>query len=118
MDDDYTVVPVPGSSSLTKVRLYDETWDHIAKEHPEFRLQLPSQRAALEDAVAKPTAIHASTTDPEKTVVFVSESFTYFDDPVIVPVRRVPDTTSGRVVTAYFSSSTYLGPILWSAGNE
>ena len=118
MDDDYTVVPIPGSSSLTEVRLYDETWDHISTEHPEFKLQLPSQRAALEDAVAKPTTIHASTTDPEKSVVIASDSFTYFGDPVVVPVKRLPGTTSGRVKTAYFSGSTYPGRILWSSGNE
>lgn len=118
MDDDYTVILIPGLPSLTEVRLYDETWDYIAKRHPEFRLELPSQRDALEDAIATPTAIHASTTDPEKAVIIVSSSFTYLDHPVVVPVRRVPGTTSGRVTTAYFSSSTYLGPILWSAGNE
>ncbi len=117
MGDDYTVIPIPGLSSLTEVRLYDETWDHITTEHPEFKMELPLQRAALEDAVAKPTAIHASTTDPEKAVVFVSESFTHLGDPVVVPVRHVEDT-SGRVVAAYFSGSTYPGRILWSSGNE
>ena len=117
MDDDYTVIPVTGSSSLTEVRLYDKAWEHITTEHPEFKMELPSQRAALEDAVAKPTTIHASTTDPEKAVVFVSESFTYLGDPVVVPIKRVTGT-SGRVLTAYFSGSTYPGRILWSAGNE
>ncbi len=117
MGDDYTVILIPGSSSLTEVRLYDETWDYIAAQHPEFKMQLPSQRAALEDAVANPTTIHASTTDPEKSVVIVSDSFTYFGDPVVVPVRRV-EGTSGRVTAAYFSGSTYPGRILWSSGNE
>lgn len=115
MDDDYTVILIPGLPSLTEVRLYDETWDQITTKHPEFT---SSQRDALEDAIATPTAIHASTTDPEKAVVIVSNSFTYLEHPVVVPVRRVPDTTSGRVTTAYFSSSTSPGPILWSAGNE
>ena len=117
MGDDYTVILIPGLSSLTEVRLYDETWDHITTEHPEFKMELPSQRTALEDAVAKPTTIHASTTDPEKSVVIVSDLFTYSGDPVVVPVKLVTGT-SGRVATAYFSGSTYPGRILWSAGNE
>ena len=117
MGDDYTVILIPGSSSLTEVRLYDETWDYIAAQHPEFGMQLPSQRAALEDAVADYTTIHASTTNPENSYVIVSDSFTYFDDPVVVPVRHVKDT-SFRVATAYFSGSTYPGRILWSSGNE
>lgn len=117
MGDDYTSIPVPGFPSLTEVRLYDEVWDHITAQHPEFRMQLPSQRAALVEAVANPTSIHVSTTDPEKSVVIVSDTFTYFDDPVVVPVRRV-EGTSGRVTTAYFSSETYPGMVLWSASSE
>lgn len=118
MGDDYTEIPVPGLPWLTKVRLYDETWEYIAAAHPEFKLQMPSQRTALEDAVANPNLIHLSTTDPEKAVVFVSESFTYLDDPVVVPIKHVEGTTSGRIATAYFSGGAYPGRILWSAGSE
>ena len=116
MGDDYTVIPIRGFPALTEVRLYDETMDYIAARHSEFRMELPSQRAALEDAVANYTAIHASMTNPEKSFVIVSDSFTYFDDPVVVPVRQVKGT-SFRVATAYFSGSTYPGRILRSSGN-
>lgn len=118
MGDDYTVVPVPGLPWLTEVRLYDETLEHIAAAHSEFRLQMPSQRTALEDAVANPNLIHISTTDPQNSVVFVSESFTYLGDPVVMPIKHVEGTTSGRIATAYFSGDAYRGRILWSAGNE
>jgi hypothetical protein len=115
MTDDYTSIPVPGLPSLTEVRLYAETLDHIA-EHPEFRLQLPSQRTGLEIAIANPSAIHDSTTAPGKSVALVSDAFTYLGDPVHVPVRIV-EGTSGRVQTAYFSSSAPPGTLLWSAGD-
>jgi hypothetical protein len=117
MGDDYTLIHVPGLPWLTAVRLYDETWEHIVSQHGEFRLQLPSQREAVEIAIANPTSIHASATDPEKSVVFVSHVITYFGDPVVVPVRHVAGT-SGRVVTAYFSGTPYPGKVLWSAGHE
>ena len=116
MSDDYTEIPLPGLPWLTRVRFYDETWEHIAEEHSEFRLLLPTHRAGLETALAEPTSIHANLTDPDKSIVIVSEKFTYFDDPVVVPIRHVADT-SGRVVTAYFSE-TYRGEILWSASSD
>ena len=115
-DDEYTVLPLSGEPWLTEARFYEETWEHIAEEHPEFRLLLPSHRAGLEAAISDPTIIFASRTDPERSVVVVSDAFTYFDDPVVVPIRHVAGT-SGRVVTAYFSSTTS-GDVLWSAGDD
>lgn len=114
MASNYKSISVAGWPGLTTVHLYEETMEHIAEEHPEFRLQLPSQLEGLMSAIAAPTRIHASTTDPKRSVVLVGESFTYFDDPVHVPVRIIAGT-SGRVITAYFSSETYSGRILWSA---
>ena len=116
MSDEYTNIPVVGLPNLTEVRLYDETLEHIA-EHAEFRLQLPSQQTALVEAIANPNRAHDSTSDPGQSVVLVSESFTYFGDPVHVPVKIV-EGTSGRVRTAYFSSGTYGGRLLWSADDD
>lgn len=116
-DDNFTVVPVPGLPSLTHVRLYAETMEHIAEEHPEFRLQLPTQQQGLLDAIANPTTIHVSTTDPERAVVLVSNTFTYLGDPVHVPVKRIEGTSSARVATAYFSEGNYAGLLLWRADN-
>jgi hypothetical protein len=117
MTDDYIHVSVIGPPQLTEARLYDETLEHIAQSHAEFQLQLPSQQTALVDAVANPTALYDSTTAPGKSVVLVSESFTHLDDPVHVAVKLV-EGTSGRVQTAYFSSRTPGGRLLWSAGDE
>lgn len=116
MADDYTLIPIPGWPHITEARLYEETLEHIA-EHAEFRLQLPSQQTALVEAIGNPSRIHASSTSPGRSVVLVSETFTYFGDPVHVPIRLV-EGTSGRVQTAYFSGGTYPGHVLWSAGNE
>ena len=117
MSDDYTVIPVLGISWLTKVRLYDETLSKIATKHVETTTLEPSLHTALVQAVANPTSIHVSTTDPERAVVFVNETITPFGEYVVVPVRRVTET-SGRVATAYISGDSYRGRILWSAGDE
>ena len=116
MGDDYTVITVPGLSSLTEVRLYDETLGEIATKHVETTTLEPSLRTALVEAVADPTSIHASTTDPEGAVVFVNEVITPFGEYVVVPVRRVTET-SGRVATAYISSDSYRGRILRSSSS-
>jgi hypothetical protein len=118
MATDFTQMPVPGLSWLDEGRLYDETWDKIVSSHREFQRGLPSQRAALENAIANPTSIHVSATDPERAVVFVSQTLTYMGAPVVVPVRRIGESGSGRVVTAYFSRRGYRGKVLWSAANE
>ena len=117
MGDDYTEIPVSGVSSLTAVRLYDETLGEIAKKHVETTTLEPSLRTALVQAVADPTSVHISTTDPDRAVVFVNETITPYGDYVIVPVRRVTET-SGRIVTAYITGDTYRGTILWSTGDE
>jgi hypothetical protein len=117
MAADYRTIISKGWHSLTIVRLYEETIGHIAEEHAEFRLQLPSQLEGLMNAIAAPMAVHVSTTDPVRSVVLVSECLTYSSDHVHVPVRIVSGT-SGRVLTAYFSSGMYGGRLLWSARDE
>lgn len=117
MSDKYVSIAIRGWSSLTEVRLYEETLEHIIEEHSEFQLELPSQRTGLEAGIGNPTSVHASTTDPARSVVLVSAAFTYNNDPVHVPVKLV-EGTSGRVRTAYFASGTYPGKVLWSATDE
>jgi hypothetical protein len=113
----YIKIAIVGCPYLTEVRLYDETMEHIAEQHPEFRLRLPSQRAGLVVGMTNPSRLHASTTDPQRSVVLVSGAFTYFGDALHVPIRMV-QPTSGRVVTAYFSGGTYPGKLLWSVTDE
>ncbi len=81
MAADYRSIISKGWHGLTVERLYEETIGHIAEEHAEFRLQLPSQLEGLMNAIAAPTAIHVSTTDPVRSVVLVSDGLTYFQRP-------------------------------------
>lgn len=114
MPAEYRTIISTGWKGLTVVRLYQETMRHIAEEHPELRLQLPSQIDGLIKAIGAPSSVYVSTTDPGRSVVLVSHKFSYFGDPVHVPVRIVSGT-SGRVLTAYFSRGAYAGRLLWSA---
>jgi hypothetical protein len=118
LTDDFTRIPVLALPWLSEVRLYDETWEKIISGHGEFRKGLPAQRTALENAIANPTSIYVSATDPERAVVIVSHALTYLGAPVVVPVRRIAESASGRVVTAYFSARGYRGKLLWKAYNE
>ena len=117
MADRYSTIAVAAWPGLTRVRLYDSTLQHIAEEHAEFQRQLPSLRLGLETAIANPISIFDSTTDPGGSVVIESDAFTYFGDPVHIPIRMVAGM-SGRVVTAYFDSSVYSGRLLWSDKND
>ena len=114
MIDRYAAIAISAWPGLTVVRLYASTLQHIAEQHAEFALQLPSLRKGLEIAIANPTWIRESTTDPGGSVVIASEALSYFGDPVRIPVRIVAGT-SGRVVTAYFDGTAYSGRLLWSA---
>jgi hypothetical protein len=115
--DGFTAVRIAAWPGLTLVSLYHSTLQHIAEEHAEFKLQLPSLRLGLEMAIARPSSIFDSTTNPGGSVVIASNAITYFGAPVRIPIRLV-EGTSGRVVTAYFDSSVYSGRLLWSAKDE
>jgi hypothetical protein len=93
---------------------YRKTLGDIA-EHAEFTM--PYDKEKLIKAIGEVERIHASTTEPEKSVVLVSNSFTYQEHSVHVPVKIV-EGTSGRVTTAYFSGETYGGELLWSADDD
>lgn len=110
-DDDYIVILTSAVELLTHVRLYDEKWTHIIEGHPEVALLT---KVAVIDTVANPTDVYDSTTEPGRTVVFVSENHTYLDNPLRVPVK-IQSGTSGWIKTAYTSGGTYSGARLWSA---
>lgn len=110
-DDPHTAITVPGFPRLTVVRLYNSTMNHIA-EKEEFHL--PADAPLIEHAVASPSAIYESRTNPENAVVLVSDGFTFQGNPLFVPVTVMSGTTSGRISTAYFSSRPYKGRLLWT----
>jgi hypothetical protein len=119
---DFRVIRPAIVSSLEEVRLYDETLDKIAKDHAELNLASTVLGSALlssaiEEAVANPTRLHNSATS-SASVVFISNRATHLGNPIVVPVKRIEGTASGRVQTAYFSDNDYPGTLIWSADNE
>jgi hypothetical protein len=110
-DDDYISFSVLVLPKPLEVRLYQETMVKIARDHPEFELQLPSYETGIGRALATPDSIHSSTTRPTSLVV-VSSAFTYNGDSVFVPVKLITES-SARVQTAYFSSGAPPGAVLW-----
>ena len=68
-------------------------------------------------AVQSPSQVFVSETKPEKGFVFASENVTYMGNPLYVPVMRV-EGSSGRVATAYFSSTPYRGDLLWEQDDD
>jgi hypothetical protein len=71
-EEEFRVVATTAIESVGSVRLYAETWDHIAQDHPEFATRLPSLEHAIIDTLINPTVVCVSTTLPESSVVFAS----------------------------------------------
>ena len=118
MAGDFTQIPVAGLPWLTSVRFYAETMEHICAGHPEFWYALPVFQEGLVRAISHPDVVYDSSTHPGRSAVVVSREFTYWGNPVHIPVRLIGDTTSGRVQTAYFAAAgTYAGKPLWRARN-
>jgi hypothetical protein len=125
-DDDtggYRIIRPTSKGSFEEVRLYEETLSgHIPDNHPELRLVgtlLGSKLlgAAIEEVIANPTRLHQSVSSTTSEV-FASTLVTSGGNQLIVPVRSVAGTASGRVVTAYFSDNDYPGTLIWSADDE
>jgi hypothetical protein len=114
---DYVVVETTAIPQLSEVRFYDETKEHIAEGHPEFRTWIPSLEHAVTDTVANPTAVYRSRTLPETSVVYESLNNTFEGNPCTVPVRIIADSTSGRVTTAMFKKGKH-GDMLWSGDDD
>jgi hypothetical protein len=73
-DEEFLVVKTTAIERVDTVRLYAETWNHIAQEHPEFATRLPALEHAIFDTLTNPTVICLSTTLPETSVVFASSN--------------------------------------------
>jgi hypothetical protein len=97
-------------AGVSEVRFYDETLDHVKKQHPEIPIDLPSIYEAVEQAVIAPTHIEAGHSN---SVIFVDANTTNaFGDPLRVPIKIVAGT-SGRIKTLYFASTEDVRRILW-----
>ena len=117
-DEEFRVVKTTAIEKVTTVRLYSETWNHIAEEHPEFATRLPALEHAIVDTLTNPTVICASTTRPESTVVFASSNNVKGSGHILqVPVRIIAGTASGRVATALFAPHPK-GAVIYSRGDE
>lgn len=117
-DEEFRVIKTTATDRVTTVRLYSETWNHIADQHPEFATRLPALEHAIVDTVANPTVICATTTFPESTLVFASSNNVKGSGHILrVPVRIIAGTASGRVTTALFGSHPK-GPVIYSRGDE
>lgn len=111
---DFKIIATAVFSTVTEVRLYDETIEHIKEGHPEVPIELPSISAAVENTIVNPTHIEESHTN---SYVFVdSLSTNSSGDPLRVPVKLV-DGSSGVVKSAYFAS-TGVKKIVWSKGTD
>jgi hypothetical protein len=108
--DDYTVFKTNLISTVTEVRLYQDTVEKIKDRHPEVPIELPSIMEAVGKAVISPTHIEQSHSG---TYVYVDrESTNAAGDPLRVPVKPVIGT-SCRVQSAYFASTSASPTIIW-----
>lgn len=116
-DTDYLVIET-SAPQLDTVRLYDETWAKIRRDHEEFAADLPSHREMVEDTIANPTEVYASNGRlPGTAFIFASSNNTLGGHPCIVPVKVYQDTTSGRVATALFTDRPS-GALVWRADDD
>jgi hypothetical protein len=60
-------------AGVKEVRFYDETLDHVKKQHPEIPIELPSIYEAVEQAVVAPTHIESGHSN---SVIFVDANTT------------------------------------------
>ncbi len=108
----YFVIGTAVIPQVTQVRLYEETYAHIA-EHPEIGQilpHLPVMTDGLVKAISDPTHVEQSRPN---AFVFVDETTTNAGgDPLRVPVKLI-EGTSGLVKTAYFALTTGSAEIIW-----
>lgn len=69
-DSGFKIIDTTATERVGEVRLYDETWEHIVAQHPEFSSRIPSLEHAIIDTLKNPTMVCSSTTQPETSVVF------------------------------------------------
>ncbi len=111
---DYTVIYTSIISSITEVRLYEETITHIKESHgddfarsPEF--PFPCILDAVGNAIMNPTQVELSYGN---SFVYVDETSTSLAGPLRVPVKLVSGT-SGRVKSFYFATPSGPRAIIW-----
>jgi hypothetical protein len=107
---DYRVITTAVMPDIATVRLYDETLDHVRKEHPEVPAELPCIVGAVETAIVSPTHIEQG---HGASYVFVSEETTNATgNPLRVPVKPLGEG-SARVQTFYFAETSGVRNIVW-----
>jgi hypothetical protein len=85
------------------VRCYDETLGHIAEEHPEFRLFIPTLEHAVHDTIADPTHVYQSNVDIHTGgYKFASTRHVRGESTLVVAVKAI-EGTSSLLKTAYFT---------------
>ena len=118
VDESYRLIETTAIPGVRTVRLYEETWEHIAEQHPEFQNRIPALKHAVLDTISNPTLVCASRTQPATSVVFASSNNLKGGTHMLsVPVRIVAGTVSGRVTTAMFASPPK-GEVLFEKGGD
>ena len=103
-------VETPIPNILKEVTLYEDVWEgHIVLNHPE----LEGREIDVENSVAQPTKIVQSQT-VIGTVLFVNESVQDQTGRSLRVATRSSGATHGEVRSAYFSSETNVGELIWS----
>ncbi|RVG48074.1 hypothetical protein CN162_12560 [Sinorhizobium meliloti] len=110
MSDPIRIIRTQVFSTVTDVRLYEETLNHIKEQHPEVPIELPSLMEALSTAIQAPTHVEASHTN---SYVFVDSGSTNASgNPLRIPVKVI-EGTSGLIKTAFFSDTLKPGTIVY-----
>lgn len=112
MSDEFKLIKTAIFSSVTEVRFYDETLDHIQEEHPEVPILLPSIYEAVSKGLIQPTHIEASRTHANSYVFVDATSTNASGDPLRIPVRVVSGT-SGRLTTVLFATGSVSATVIW-----
>ena len=108
----YLEVTSTAIPQVTKVRFYEDAWEHTLEGHPEVE---SFGRETILSAVNAPSKVYLSTTSPDDSFVFVSDDICYEGYPLHVPVKVVVET-SARVRTAFFSDRTH-SKVIWDRNN-
>jgi hypothetical protein len=116
-DTAYRIIETTAIDQVTHVRLYEETWSHIAAQHPEFSNRLPSLEHAVIDTIRNPTEVYRSRTDTVSGYVFRSSNNLKANRAMAVPIRVVGEGTSARVTTAMFRGEVK-GELLYEGTDE
>lgn len=112
--DSFRFINTTAIPSITEVRYYDETIEHIREQHTELADYFPSLDHAICDTITNPTHIYQAHTSPHSSGYrYVSSRSTYEGNPLVVIVKPI-ETTSGLLKTAYFSGHVP-GNLLYSS---